>query len=232
MKKFRNNEAGFSVIELVLALAIVVLIGISGWLIYRDHHKSTTTTTKSTSVSTTSNPYAGWNTYTFSKEKLSFRYPTTWAANSNLTNSSNDGVTFTSSDNSYFEIEIGAGPSIEAGEYDSNCVVQADPVTFDGQKAYLDMIGYATNNFPPTDCVPVGDITSSNTVTQVLLSSSSSSVNYFNAKNISNSSVILEMDFWGPNGSNNSVSNNTTISYIENDADYKDVKLVVDSMIY
>jgi hypothetical protein len=69
MKKFRSNETGFSAIELVLIIVIVVLIGISGWLVYKNHHKnaaatisttstskaatSTSTTPKSTSTSTT-----------------------------------------------------------------------------------------------------------------------------------------------------------------------------------
>ena len=78
MRKLQKNENGFSAVEIVLVLVIIVLIGAVGWLVYKDNHKNTTTSAKSTSASTKSstststkttttpaatNPYAGWKTY-------------------------------------------------------------------------------------------------------------------------------------------------------------------------
>jgi hypothetical protein len=84
MKKIRNNEAGFSAIELVLVIVVVALIGISGWLVYEDHHKSTTTTTttKSTGNTITSNLYAGWKSFCSSSGGLCFKYPSNWKLDS------------------------------------------------------------------------------------------------------------------------------------------------------
>ena len=52
MIKVKNNQQGFSAVELMLILVIVVLIVVVGWLVYKDHHKTTTST--STTTSTTS----------------------------------------------------------------------------------------------------------------------------------------------------------------------------------
>jgi|GEM_PF-2482381 hypothetical protein len=96
MKKLRSNETGFSAIELVLVIVIVVLIGISGWLVYKNHHKSTlastvsststsktstktTTTTKpDTTAPTVTNPYVGWATCNDTSDNITFKYPSNW----------------------------------------------------------------------------------------------------------------------------------------------------------
>jgi hypothetical protein len=44
MKKLHNNEMGFSAIEAVVILVIVVLVGLSGWLVYAGHHKKPVST--------------------------------------------------------------------------------------------------------------------------------------------------------------------------------------------
>ena len=93
MKKLKDNQRGFSAVEVVLVFVIVALIGVAGWLVYKNHHKITTTastttsTTKPATTSTTtnnttstqaSNPYSGWQTYTNSQ--VSFKYPSDWKA--------------------------------------------------------------------------------------------------------------------------------------------------------
>jgi hypothetical protein len=42
MNILHKNESGFSAIEAVVVLVIVVLIGTVGWLVYKNHHKTTT----------------------------------------------------------------------------------------------------------------------------------------------------------------------------------------------
>lgn len=51
MNKIKRNEQGFSVVELVIAAAIIIIISIVGYLIYKDHHKTITTTKQSNLVS-------------------------------------------------------------------------------------------------------------------------------------------------------------------------------------
>lgn len=92
MNKIVKNEKGFSAVEIVLVVVIVALIGVVGWLVYKNHHKTSTlnpsttsskAATKSTisstsSTKTTINPYAGWKTFSLSSLGLSFQYPSTW----------------------------------------------------------------------------------------------------------------------------------------------------------
>ena len=247
MNKLKEDGAGFSVVELVLVIVIVALIGVVGWLVYKSHHKTNTVSinttstykpaisTKTTTTKVTPSPYAGWNTYTLAKEKLTFRYPTTWAIeNNNFTNSNNDGIQFVSKTDSSFEILIGAGQAVAAvGNYDGNCVQQADSVTFAGQTAYLDLVGFANTNTVPPSCSPA-----SSTIQSVILSKSStdaSATNFFPTKNIpqpttpSASEIVVYIDYNAPNGTG---ATNKTLSEIESDTDYKDAKLVVDSMSY
>lgn len=54
MKKVRNNNDGFSVVEVLLVLIIIILIVFVGWFIYHtDHTKTTTTLTNTTATKTT-----------------------------------------------------------------------------------------------------------------------------------------------------------------------------------
>jgi hypothetical protein len=232
MNKTQNNEKGFSVVEVVVVVVIVALIGTVGWLVYKNHHKTTTasiTTTSATKPTTTTattqptDPTAGWNTYTLPKEKLTFRYPTTWTVENNLTDSNNDGIQFTSKTDSSFEILVGAGQDVAAiDNYDGNCVQQADPVTFASHSAYLDLVGIANTNAVPPSCSPA-----SSTIQEVLLSQSSSTANvsnFFLTKDIpqpaapATAEIVVQVDYNGPNGS---TTGNKTISDIENDTDYK-----------
>lgn len=54
MKKI-NDESGFSAVELILVIAVAVLLGVVGWLVYKDNHKTTLTpVTNNASSATTS----------------------------------------------------------------------------------------------------------------------------------------------------------------------------------
>jgi hypothetical protein len=56
MNKIKKNESGFGIVEVILVLVIIVLIGFVAWLVYKDHHKTTTaspTTTATSNKSTT-----------------------------------------------------------------------------------------------------------------------------------------------------------------------------------
>lgn len=88
--KQRKNTYGFGVVGLILILAVVIVIGLAGYLVYKNHHKMTTTsvaTTKPTTTTktapttstTTSNTYAGWQQYCSTSFGACFKYPSDWS---------------------------------------------------------------------------------------------------------------------------------------------------------
>lgn len=92
MNKISKNEKGFSVIELVLVLVIVVLIGAAGWLVYKNHYKTTiakptATSNGSAAFSSTSsnstNTYSGWKQYCDSVNRYCLKYPSNWKFSNN-----------------------------------------------------------------------------------------------------------------------------------------------------
>lgn len=88
MLKIRKNQKGFSTVEPILIIVIIALIGVVGWLVYKNHHKTTTVSTTNTSsskpVTSTklstqpTNPYAGWQSFCSSYGDLCLKYPTSW----------------------------------------------------------------------------------------------------------------------------------------------------------
>ncbi len=95
MGKLRNNQKGFGAVEGILILVIVALIGVVGFMAYKNHHKtvssSTTLTSKSSSTKSVSsnnqnqpaNPYADWKQYCDTEGKVCFKYPASWTQNQN-----------------------------------------------------------------------------------------------------------------------------------------------------
>jgi len=86
MVKLNNNEKGFGIIEGLLIVAVVVLLGYVGYMIYENHNKTTssattantatTTPAKTTTTTPAVDPYAGWQTY--NSNGISFKYPANW----------------------------------------------------------------------------------------------------------------------------------------------------------
>ncbi len=89
-----NEENGFSVIEVLLIIVLLVLFGLIGWLVYKEQHKATSYISSNTSAHATkaatnssnatktatnssANIYAGWQTYTSALGGFSFKYPPT-----------------------------------------------------------------------------------------------------------------------------------------------------------
>jgi hypothetical protein len=90
MNKISKNRKGFSAVEGLLIILILVVIGGVGYMVYHNDHKaktvsasttagktSTASSTKST-TETTANPYAGWKQYCDGIDKYCFKYPSTW----------------------------------------------------------------------------------------------------------------------------------------------------------
>lgn len=86
---FSNNQEGFSVVETLMLLIIIVLIGAAGWLVYRDNKKTptaikvtTSTASSTTNTSSSAGPnqaqYAGWLSFCSSYGGLCLKYPSNW----------------------------------------------------------------------------------------------------------------------------------------------------------
>jgi len=96
MGKIRKNEAGFSVVEILVLLLVVVLIGVVGSFVYNSNHNKTTaslTTTAATKSATTAptktttptvDPYNGWKLYCDAATGNCFKYPSDWGDASSL----------------------------------------------------------------------------------------------------------------------------------------------------
>jgi len=121
MKK-TNNESGFSGLEFIVVILVIIILGLVGWLVYKDNHKTSTTPPKTTTSSTTSNsPTSGWNTYKSTLGGFSFKYPSSgWTLkkfdNSTLTWVSGSAVTSNEASLSLDE-NIGSGLSTSSDDY-------------------------------------------------------------------------------------------------------------------
>jgi hypothetical protein len=82
--KLKSDQKGFSAVEGLLVVLILVVIGAVGYMVYHNNHKtkasvSTTASTKPASTAKTTtppDPYAGWQSY--SDSHVSFKYPSGW----------------------------------------------------------------------------------------------------------------------------------------------------------
>lgn len=150
MYKLRNNQQGFGAVEIILVVAVIVLLGVAGWLVYRNHHKATntspTTTTSnihktSSTSSQTADPYAGWKSYTLKYEQATFKYPAGWTLKNTPPVSptdTSDSVNLTAPDG--FGVEIATG-GLGHPSYDGpTTVLAAVPVTFAGKAGYADYV--------------------------------------------------------------------------------------------
>ena len=236
MKKI-NNESGFSAVELILVIAVIALLGVVGWLVYKNNHKtaistalangtSVTTKTKTTSTSaTTVNPYSGWQSYTLKYEKLSFKYPANWVA-SDTSSSGIDNVTFTASDGYSFGIEDGVPPGGDPINIASSSPIS---VSFIGNSDYI----VFTN--PPT---PVPSVVAQPNIATgaLLLTNPNNYLSYPADKNVTNTYNTS----YGQSGSNLSVSmayttspnNKLTLTQAASNKEFIDSKLVIQSMTY
>jgi Tfp pilus assembly protein PilE len=97
MNKINKNQSGFSVVEFLLVILILVVIGAVGYMVYHNDHKTKVSSLSTTNSSkSTTNPYAGWKTYSISSPtSFSFKYPTNWTL-STSDNPSTNTATVTS----------------------------------------------------------------------------------------------------------------------------------------
>lgn len=94
MKKLRNDNSGFSAVEVILVIVIVALIGAVGYMVYKNHHKPTTTASVTTTVAPKPTiPTSATSTKTTtalvssSDGKIKLTLPSTWELVNNANNS-------------------------------------------------------------------------------------------------------------------------------------------------
>lgn len=87
MNKISKNQKGFTLVEALLIILILVVIGGVGYMVYHNDHKAKTASVSTTAATkpkastpakptTESNLYAGWQTY--SGHGFTVKYPPNW----------------------------------------------------------------------------------------------------------------------------------------------------------
>lgn len=74
MNKLARNERGFSVVELLLVLVVVMILGGAGWIVYKRQSPTTQPTAHTTQIS----PKTGWLMYKSTHSSVEFQYPASW----------------------------------------------------------------------------------------------------------------------------------------------------------
>jgi len=132
VEKYKNNQKGFSAVEVILVLIIVALIGVVGWLVHKNNNTSATTKARPnvstpTNTAPVSDTYSGRKQYCSAHEKSCFKYPSSWSLTDNCSGGSDvcsdmDNVTVTSPNKSSIDFTsaiTGRGGDC-AGAPDSN----------------------------------------------------------------------------------------------------------------
>ena len=201
MKKI-NNESGFSAVELLLVIVIVVLLGFMGWYIYHNDHKTNVSVSKSSSTSTS--VYSGWKTFTTGYQKLSFKYPNNWVLTDNSTSNGNDFLSIKSP--AGLTVDMQALIPITSTDITAS-IISTSNVTFTGQSDYL--LYYSST-------------AAQNSSTTAHLSSSATKVVYPSAN--TTDGTVWNIAITTPSA--------ITMSNIPTNPDFQNAKLILESASY
>jgi Tfp pilus assembly protein PilE len=232
MNKIVKNEKGFTAVEGLLIVLILVVITAVGYMVYHYNHDTKTAavsttaakTSKSSSTKLTANPYAGWKTYELKYEKISFEYPSNWTP-TDTSSSGIDKVSFQSNDNFTFNIEDGASSGGDSIILDSNNPLK---VKFDGSNDYVVFSNGIAGNPDNSATSPITGAS--------LLTDPTNYISYPTDKNVTN---VYNSDY-DANGSlltvfmsySNAQSKQETIQQAIADKEFVNSQLVIDSMHY
>src|SRR4051794_40787330 len=104
MKRRRQDRADHKPVK-AIGLCLIAILATTGVVLLAHHKRTVNSTTSMSPVSTQQtvgasppnqtniNSYQGWNTYTSSGEKASFKYPANWAISKAVTASNDAGNT-------------------------------------------------------------------------------------------------------------------------------------------
>ena len=75
-----NKNKGFTLVEVLLLIVVLILVGGLGYLGYKQVNKKSKTSTATTTTNNASVPKAiSYNTFTTDKYNISFKYPSSWS---------------------------------------------------------------------------------------------------------------------------------------------------------
>jgi hypothetical protein len=247
MGKIKNNETGFSIVEIVLVIVIVALIAAVGVLVYKNHHKkptatttnisaskpSTSTTTTTTPTPAPTDPYAGWKTASLQYEQISYKYPNDWTVTdkSGASPKSQNACTYPGHDLVTLNSPSGTQVTFHTGQdcfgYGGDTSFGSVPINALGQNLYL---AFEAPNDPETPTSPTSACLAQTANPKTEFDFKSKNIFY----NGTGSSDPVNLFCYIPyNPSNNQSAVPTfTVSQIENTPDYNTAKLIFESMHY
>lgn len=230
MGKLKKNEQGFSAIEIVLTIVVIALIGVVGWTLYKNHHKTTTLLAKTTTTKTvaTVNPYAGWKTGMLQYEKLTYKYPSNWTVQNISTGATNctpspgdDNVNITSPDGTYIGISTGVG---ECGSEQGNgTILSSQKITTLGGNYFLNVVNNDQSAVPDPPypvCV--------NTSASIANAPSSKNIKLTNSTNTPINSIC----FYDSSSANNTAETQQLPKGLLTDQYFSQAKLIIESLTY
>ncbi|HUC79020.1 MAG TPA: hypothetical protein VMQ58_02145 [Candidatus Saccharimonadales bacterium] len=235
MGTFKRDNKGFGIVELLLVIVIIVLLGVVGWFVYKNHNK--TTITKAATNTTTSNPYQGWKTGTLKYDQITYKYPPAWILTGSSTaspQSSNgcvypgtDSYTLTSPSGNTLSFRTGFSCGGGAsGVYDFS----SSPISLLGQTLYLDILSSSSYSEGDTAPSQVGQATISNSTYSN--GSAVGALQSFTDKNI-----FIPGNTSSPSGPASDIFNfwlkqPEPLSNFNSDPDFLATKLIFESMKY
>jgi hypothetical protein len=241
-----KNNKGFTLVEVLLLIVVLILVGGLGYLGYKQVNKNSTTSTSSTTASTTKttavDPYAGWKTGTLKYEKISFKYPSNYTIKDEsiaMPQSSDlcvypgiDHITLTTPGGKLIKLDAGMSCF---GDY-STFSFGSIPIKAFGQDMYLTFVGGGTasviNNQIPTGPSGLCLTPNSSHMGEIV------SVFPFKSKNIfingGEGTGINSFCFYPYTSENlvNGIAPDLTTTKIQNSPDYKNAVLIFESLSY
>jgi hypothetical protein len=223
-----KNNKGFTLVEVLLLIVVLILVGGLGYLGYKQVNKKSTASTSSTNAKTAKtaavDPYAGWKTGTLKYEKISFKYPTDWTLTEehpSLQVDNADNTLLTSPSGNVITLRTG----IIAGGSPMKTYASV-PITFLGKPTQLqiqasseELLVTGTPDQPTQAVVSGGSTTAKNITQECNVNQVCGTGNYFSYNN-------------GPIDSSNNQPVYESVSSMEANPDFSKAKLIFESMHY
>lgn len=140
-----KNQSGFTAVDAVLTILLVMAIGLAGYFAYQNHQKSSPVAKvdSMTSPSPMPSPSTKLSSGTLATEKLHFSYPSNWALSNSTTDGAAPGVksdqaTISSPDG--FTVSLKTGLTGLGGSC-ANCkLIKSEPVTAMGMQLFANFV--------------------------------------------------------------------------------------------
>ena len=223
-----NKNKGFTLVEVLLLIVVLILVGGLGYLGFKQVNKKSTTSSSSTTATTAKtaavDPYAGWKTGTLKYEKITFKYPADWTLTDyppSLQVDNADTTLLASPSGNVITLRTG----IIAGGSPMKTYASV-PITFLGKPTQLKIQASSEGSLvtgtpdQPTGAAVSGGFIPAKNITQVCnVNQVCPTDDYFSYSN-------------GPKDSSNNQPVYKSVSSMENNPDFSKAKLIFESMHY